>query len=507
MEQLIDSIIHIRCHQKEEGIGYSLLSQYPKQDEQLVQMAFPFCFPEGETLFGKKENSSNEYYKQDIFTFILTDIDAIRKFVYCRRFVGYVQPECICLIAKNPYDNLFRQILDKIVQLRKISLTTMHLFIEDIVKHPIPDVSDLITNIENFHVPYEFTLDDKPKHHKYPQIVELLKSFGPSFLVDIIGNMLIERKFVFLSNSIGTLCDGILALTSLIYPFTWQHVLIPILPMQMASYPTAPMPYLIGIKISYWDYIKGECALGMDDTIVIDLEKGIQIEGPHFSPILFSQNAVILRSQLNKINTDTKSTEMIKMEQIYDAFHSFFHSLFHNYFKCFKHDPKKEIQYDFDGKMLLTTMSEEDREFFGIFEDSQLCYMFFNERAEQKSANIQIESICPLFKKSKAELPIVSYVDILGQVSSTDQRLICKSCLNLISSEDPCSKKGDDLFHTKCFRCCCCGNNLEGQQVAQCEKLKCVFCHRTNQPEMNNEEIDSNIKKNIKKKEKKKQKK
>ena len=509
MNNLIDSIIHFRCIPKEEtGIGYTLLCQYPKQDDALVQMALPFCFPEGETLFGKKENTHNEYYKQEIFTFILTDIDAIRKYVYCRRFINYIQPECICIIAKNPHDILFNQILDKIVQLRKISLVTLHEFLEDIVQQPEPAPYDLITNISHSHIPYEFVLEESLQQHRYNNIFELLKLFGPSFLVDIIGNMLIERKFVFLSNSIGKLSETILTLTSLLYPFTWQHVLIPILPIQMASYPTAPMPYLIGIKISLWEYIKGECMLGMDDTIVIDIDKGVQVEGPSYSPVLFSKNSNILRSQLSKILNDQKIMDIShKNNQIYDVFHLFFYTLFFKYFKCFKHEPTKEITYDFNGKLLMNAMENDDKSFFEIFEDSQLCYMFFNERAEQKSKQIDIESICPLAKKPKCDVQIMTYIDQIGHVNSMDPRLICKSCNKSIANNEPCSKKSDGLYHTKCLRCCCCGSNLEGQQIANCEKLKCMYCQKINQPEMNNEEIDSNIKKNMKKKDKKKQKK
>ena len=40
------------------------------------------------------------------------------------------------------------------------------------------------------------------------------------------------------------------ALNALLYPFSWQHVFIPVLPLSLIDYCSAPMPFLLGILSS-----------------------------------------------------------------------------------------------------------------------------------------------------------------------------------------------------------------------------------------------------------------
>lgn len=40
---------------------------------------------------------------------------------------------------------------------------------------------------------------------------------------------------------------------ALIFPFTWQHVYVPILPASLVHFLDAPVPYLMGLHRSYED--------------------------------------------------------------------------------------------------------------------------------------------------------------------------------------------------------------------------------------------------------------
>ena len=45
---------------------------------------------------------------------------------------------------------------------------------------------------------------------------------------------------------VAVLSDCAHALESLLYPFAWQHIYVPILVPKMIDYVCAPMPFLIG---------------------------------------------------------------------------------------------------------------------------------------------------------------------------------------------------------------------------------------------------------------------
>ncbi|EDR29871.1 DENN domain-containing protein 2D, putative [Entamoeba dispar SAW760] len=498
-EKLIENIIHFKCTQIEEGMSYECISQQPYKDTVLQNMVFPFCFPEGESMINKKDglNYHIDYEKQESFAFILTDISANRRYVYCRRFSNFKFPECFCIIAERPFESLFKKILDKAVAIRKISINLLSKFFEDIAKQNVPSINGVLTNISFHHIPYEISSEEDFSKHHSSNVLNILKLFGASFLVDIIGDIMMERKFVFLSNSIGSLSDTILTLTSLIYPFVWHHVLIPILPVQLASYPTAPMPYLIGIKTSLWEHVKKECDGGMEDTIVIDLEKGQQIEGPVFPMVFTSPNSILLRSQLSLIQNDPDPDENIELKNdtIYNMFQLFFFKIFHNYFQCFKANPGGKIKYSFDRDTFVSKLNEDDKLFFESFEDSQMCFMFFNTRAEQKSDEYQIETLCPFNRLPPKES--YGFVDcgfVMENLDSGESiSMVCRFCNLLITGEDPCSQRGNELYHTKCFRCCCCAKILEGNKLANCERLKCVYCHRSQKPELTVNEIQARI--------------
>jgi hypothetical protein len=66
-------------------------------------------------------------------------------------------------------------------------------------------------------------------------------------ILSIWEAMLLERKIFFLSKSKTILNRICLALTTLIYPFKWNHVYIPILPLKCIGCADAFVPLIMGI--------------------------------------------------------------------------------------------------------------------------------------------------------------------------------------------------------------------------------------------------------------------
>ena len=209
-------------------MGYEVLCQEPMVDEKLVQKIFPFCVPEGEKLFEKQKNGVTRlnFMKEETFEFILTEVDLGRSFVLCRRFAYLEYPECFCIISKSAHEELFKKIFEKASYLRMISMSLLHGFIKDIAKQYKPEVNGVLRNIDFVGIPYEFSTSELSSEQRILNVTQLLFQLGSSIVVDLVGELLLERKFLFVSNDIEKLTETVFLLTSLIHPFTWQVCII-----------------------------------------------------------------------------------------------------------------------------------------------------------------------------------------------------------------------------------------------------------------------------------------
>jgi hypothetical protein len=82
--------------------------------------------------------------------------------------------------------------------------------------------------------------------------------------------VLTERQIVFVSSQYSLLTSCAEAITSLIYPLSWTHAYIPILPRQLLGVLGAPFPFLLGIHSSFLK--SPECVLPVEGS-VIDLDR------------------------------------------------------------------------------------------------------------------------------------------------------------------------------------------------------------------------------------------
>lgn len=171
--------------------GAIITYQFPqrKQDE-IIQSAPVFCFPEGNLILEKKTT------KLETFSFTLTSGNGERKFGYCRRFVSNAsEPECYCIISKRWHGrkylrknniiyyffsssfSFFSVILDIVEERRKYNNSAVFTFLKTLSLHNLPNAGESFTITtfssggSSFPEKYEFTLP--------PQ---------NDFLLDYVGN-------------------------------------------------------------------------------------------------------------------------------------------------------------------------------------------------------------------------------------------------------------------------------------------------------------------------------
>lgn len=72
-------------------------------------------------------------------------------------------------------------------------------------------------------------------------------------IISIFEAVLLEKNIIFVSQSRTILGFAIEAFLSFVFPFRWEHVLIPILPAPLKEYLSAPVPIIVGITPSMVD--------------------------------------------------------------------------------------------------------------------------------------------------------------------------------------------------------------------------------------------------------------
>ena len=99
----------------------------------------------------------------------------------------------------------------------------------------------------------------------------ILNIFGPRNLLDILCCILSESRILFHSSNVAKLPEVADAFRTLMYPFTWTHVYLPVVPAQLLNLVEAPVPFILGTHSENLKQIN-QCYLS--DVVVIDCDDG-----------------------------------------------------------------------------------------------------------------------------------------------------------------------------------------------------------------------------------------
>lgn len=108
---------------------------------------------------------------------------------------------------------------------------------------------------------------------------DLFSLLGVEKVLRVFACLLLEYRVVLLSRSYYALTLTAECLTALLFPFTWSHVYIPVLPANLLHYLDAPVTYLIGVlrpdsETSIVPGARGNCCVvNIDDRTVLQPEE------------------------------------------------------------------------------------------------------------------------------------------------------------------------------------------------------------------------------------------
>lgn len=155
------------------------------------------------------------------------------------------------LLSYWPWHDVFLKFLNILADLKKkVSDKEFDNYLGLVFRKTIPDEHNLINlTFSNgngiiiqeltFRRPIMRQLPSIPENHNLNLFYNYIE---PKTMVEIFAALLSERRIVFVSTNLDKLSSCLQASCSLLFPMVWQHIFIPILPMKLKDYLSAPMP-------------------------------------------------------------------------------------------------------------------------------------------------------------------------------------------------------------------------------------------------------------------------
>lgn len=244
------------------------------EENQVMESIPQFCFP---------DPSLSEGYgfkNGETFSFVLTDVLGKRNFGYCKliKVSSSKYPEVYCIISPHGLFSMYSQILEEVEKQRNISATAVFSFLKAVLSHSLPKPSSSVivsfftsggsNNIK------EVTLKRPGDSaiHEHVDLSLLFATLPISVIIQLLTCMLVEAKLIICSSSLSLLSSCCHALISLMYPFTWEHTYIPVLPTKLVDIICLPSPYLIGLLPPALQEMED---LPVDDVTVVSLDDGV----------------------------------------------------------------------------------------------------------------------------------------------------------------------------------------------------------------------------------------
>jgi hypothetical protein len=172
---------------------------------------------------------------------------------------------------------------------------------------------------------------------------------------------------------------------SLLYPFLWTHIFIPLLPSTLLRYCCAPMPFFIGIHGSYIDEVKD---MALEEVFFVDLDKNNcttnYYDAEYDEEFLLYEENVLPENHLHLINNAIedymkmiKKTQSADEEVVRSGFRQFFLLLVGSYKKYMK---LVNGQYEFEKDLFLSKQPKQASYFMNSFCNLQMFERFMAER-------------------------------------------------------------------------------------------------------------------------------
>ncbi|KAM7082678.1 DENN domain-containing protein 2C isoform 2-T2 [Ciconia maguari] len=254
-QRLFELFVVVSLHKKASEMMYTpqIIQQFPskpehpfkqsKDTEERLKVIPKFCFPDPKDWFPASD------LKSETFSFVLTGEDGGRWFGYCKKLL----------------------ILDEVEKRREMSPALVHPFMRSVMEAPFPapgrtiTVRSFLPGAGNEVMELCRPLDSRLEHVDFEC---LFKCLSVSHAIRVFASLLLERRVIFVADNLSTLSKCGHAAVAMLYPFTWQHTYIPVLPTSMIDIACSPTPFLIGILSCSLPQLQD---LPIEEVLIVDL--------------------------------------------------------------------------------------------------------------------------------------------------------------------------------------------------------------------------------------------
>ncbi|XP_061526916.1 suppression of tumorigenicity 5 protein isoform X1 [Phycodurus eques] len=400
--ELFEYFVVVSLKKKQSKNSYSpeVTYQFPKLERLTKQMreaeqrlkAIPqFCFPDA------KDWSPVSEYSSETFSFMLTGEDGSRRFGYCRRLLpsgkGPRLPEVYCVISRLGCFDLFSTILDEVERRRGVSAALVYPFMRSLMESPFPapgkliKVKTFLPGAGNEIIELRRPTDSRLEHVDFDSLFACL---GVRQVVRVFASLLLERRVIFVAEKLSTLSSCMHAVVALLYPFSWQHTFIPVLPGSMLDIVCCPTPFLVGLLSSSLPKLK---ELPVEEALMVDLGTDRFIRQMDDEASLLPrklqaalEQALEQRNDIISQDSDSESDEEYNSlnSLVSEAFIRFFLETVGHYSLFITQNERGERLFQREA-FRKSVASKSLRRFLGVFMESQMFAGFIQDRELRKT--------------------------------------------------------------------------------------------------------------------------
>ncbi|KAF0036736.1 hypothetical protein F2P81_012048 [Scophthalmus maximus] len=254
-QQLFQIFVVVSLRKGSPGNTYSpeITQQFPKifekssrpsrEAEDQLRVIPKFCFPDS------LDWKPSAHMPSETFSFVLTGEDGSRWFCYCRKIL----------------------ILEEVERRREISPALVYPFMRSVMEAPFPapgrtvTVKSFLPGSGNEVLTLCRPVDSRLEHVDFDSLLQCL-SVGK--LLQVFASLLLERRVIFIADKLSVLSRCSHAVLALLYPFTWQHTFVPVLPASMLDISCSPTPFLIGVLAPCLPQL---LELPIEEVLIVDL--------------------------------------------------------------------------------------------------------------------------------------------------------------------------------------------------------------------------------------------
>ncbi|XP_040900776.1 suppression of tumorigenicity 5 protein [Toxotes jaculatrix] len=400
--ELFEYFVVVSLKKKPSKNSYSpeVTYQFPKLERPTKQMreaeqrlkAIPqFCFPDA------KDWSPVSEYTSETFSFMLTGEDGSRRFGYCRRLLptgkGPRLPEVYCVISRLGCFDLFSTILDEVERRRGISAALVYPFMRSLMESPFPapgkiiKVKTFLPGAGNEVIELRRPTDSRLEHVDFES---LFRCLSVRQVIRVFASLLLERRVIFVADKLSTLSSCMHAVVALLYPFSWQHTFIPVLPGSMLDIVCCPTPFLVGLLSSSLPKLK---ELPVEEALMVDLGTDRFIRQMDDEASLLPrklqaalEQALDQRNDIINQDSDSESDEEYNSlnSLVSEAFIRFFLETIGHYSLFITQNERGERIFQREA-FRKSVASKSIRRFLGVFMESQMFAGFIQDRELRKT--------------------------------------------------------------------------------------------------------------------------